>query len=62
MNPDVDDIHFPEFAKRNIQDLAAIEREIFSFKVSNGKIVPLTPKYWDINADGTAGIFLRCSQ
>lgn len=61
MNPKVATIDSLALAKRNIQDLAAIEREIFSFEVHDGKIVPLNPKYWDIGADGTTGAFLRFS-
>jgi len=61
MKPTVDDIPFPDLAKRSIQDLAAIEQEVFAFTLSAGKIVPANPKYWDIRADGTAAVFLRLS-
>ena len=32
-------------------DLAAIEREIFAFTFSNGKLVPVQPRYWDLQAE-----------
>ena len=35
-------------------DLAAIEREIFVFTFSNGMLLPVQPRYWDLQADGTA--------
>ena len=59
MNPKVAAIDFPGLAKRNIQDLAAIEREIFAFKMDNGRIIPTNPKYWDTREDGKMGAFLR---
>jgi uncharacterized protein YutE (UPF0331/DUF86 family) len=60
MNPEVGDIRFPELAKRSIQDLTAIEREIFAGSWSNdGKFIPTNPKYWETRADGKIGCFLR---
>jgi hypothetical protein len=59
MNPKVAEIPFVELAKKNIQDLAAIEREIFSFKVQNGAIIPLNRRYWDVREDGKTGVYLR---
>ena len=44
---------FRELARRNIVDLAAVESEIFAFTFSNEKLVPLKPRYWDLQADGT---------
>jgi hypothetical protein len=62
MNPRVATISFPDLAKRNIQDLAAIEREVFAFKVGkNGGLIPTNPKYWDTGEDGKIGAFLRLS-
>ena len=60
MNPKVGTIDFRELAKRNILDLAAIEREVFAFKWSDkGAIIPTNPRYWDARADGKVGVFLR---
>jgi len=59
MNPKVADIPFPELAKRNIDDLATIEREIFAYRINNGKLSPVQPKYWDTQPDGKVPIFLR---
>ena len=59
MSPKVAEIPFPALAKRNIEDLAAIEREIFAFEVQNRGIIPRNPKYWDSGPDGKIGCFLR---
>lgn len=59
MNLKVADIPFPELAKRNIDDLATIEREIFAYHINNGKLSPVQPKYWDTQPDGKVPIFLR---
>lgn len=62
MNPEVGDICFLPLAKRSIQDLAAIEREIFAGSWSNdGRFNPTHPKYWDTREDGKMGAFLRLS-
>jgi len=61
MNPKVATIDFPGLAKRNIQDLAAIERKIFAVKMDNGRFIPTNPKYWDAREDGKIGGFLRLS-
>ena len=59
MNPTVTKISFRELAKRNMEDLCAIEREIFAVGFSEGRIVPHQPIYWDIQEDGTATVYLR---
>ena len=59
MNASVGAVPFRELARRNMVDLAAIESEIFAFTFSNGKLVPLQPRYWDLQADGTTSAFLR---
>lgn len=59
MNPKVAAIPFPELAKRNIDDLATIEREIFAYRVNDGKLSPAQPRYWDVQPDGTVPVFLR---
>ena len=58
MNPPVGKIDFPALAKKNIQSLSVVEREIFDVDVDEGKIVPIQPKYWDINPDGTVPVYL----
>jgi hypothetical protein len=40
-----------QLAKRNLQDLATVEKELFG--------VPRQPKYWDARENGTAPAFLR---
>jgi hypothetical protein len=59
MNPKVASIPFSKLAEKNIYDLTSIEKEIFGFSIRNGVIVVTQPKYWDIQKDGTAPIFLR---
>lgn len=59
MNSTVANINFKTLAQRNLKHLSTIEKEIFGHKVKNGAIEPTQPKYWDINADGTAPVFLR---
>lgn len=59
MNASVSRVPFRDLAKRNLKDLAAIEREIFAVSFNNGKLVPVQPLYWDLGADGTTAVFLR---
>lgn len=59
MNPSVGTIDFPELAKKNIHNLAVIEREIWATNFKEGKMIPIQPKYWDINPDGTIPVNLR---
>ncbi len=59
MNPKVAEIPFPKLAKGNIKDLATIEREVFAFRVSHGKLIPVKPTYWDCQPNGTVPVFLR---
>ena len=59
MNPPVATIDFPKLAKKNIQNLAIVEREIWDTNFNDGKLVPIQPKYWDINSDGTVPVYLR---
>ena len=59
MNPPVVSIDFPKLAKKNIQNLAIVEREIWETNINDGKLAPIQPKYWDINPDGTMPIYLR---
>ena len=59
MNPKVADIWFTDLAKKNIHNLAVIERELWSAAIIGGKLMPFQPKYWDINPDGTVPIYLR---
>lgn len=59
MNPKVTSIPFQDLAKRNLQNLAVIEKEIFGVDIGNGRLVPKQPKYWDIQKDGTVPVFLR---
>jgi hypothetical protein len=60
MKPEVAAVPFVELAKRNLFDLGVIERELFAWTVTEpGKITPTQPKYWDLQPDGTAPVFLR---
>lgn len=59
MNPKVAQVPFKDLAQRNIRDLATIENEIFEWRTSNGKRVPVSAKYWDPQPDGSIPAFLR---
>ena len=59
MNPPVAEINFPELAKENIRNLAVVEQEVWAANFNDGKIIPIQPKYWDINPDGTVPVYLR---
>ena len=61
MNPPVATIDFQDLAKKNIHNLAIIEREIWGAYHSDEGLVPLQRKYWDKNPDGTVTISLRWS-
>lgn len=65
MNPGAAKVTYPvssDLAKRNIQDLAVIEKEIFAVNLRNGALIPVQAKYWDIGPDGRAPIYLRCDR
>ena len=59
MNPKVIEIPFDAIAKRNLADLAIIEREVFATQFQPGGLDPVQRKYWDLGADGMAQVFLR---
>jgi hypothetical protein len=59
MNPSVSRVPFRELARRNLLDLATIEREIFAVNFDSGKLVPIQPRYWDLQPGGTTSVFLR---
>lgn len=59
MNPKVAQVPFKELAQCNIRDLAKIENEIFEWHTSDGKLVPVRAKYWDLQPDGSIQVFLR---
>jgi hypothetical protein len=49
MNPTVATINLPLLAKRNIEDLAMIERKLFACDAGpDGTLVPRQRKYWDV--------------
>ena len=59
MKPTVAKIDFKKLAQQILRHLSIIEKEIFDFKSNNVAIIPTNPKYWDIQNDGTASVFLR---
>jgi hypothetical protein len=61
MNPKVGEIDFEPLAKLNIQALAVIEKEIFACSWNKDHWVLGNPKYWDIEADGSTTMFIRCT-
>lgn len=59
LNPSISKVPVQDIAKRNIEDIAVIEKEIFEHTYEDGKINPKQEKYWDIKADGTMLVNLR---
>lgn len=45
-------------AQEKLTDLRKIEQELFAYTVSEGKLTPKYPKYWD-QKYGTGSVFLR---
>ena len=59
MNPNVTMISFDALAKRNLQDIAIIEKEIFGADFREGALIPHQSKYWDLDKNGTVPVYLR---
>jgi hypothetical protein len=60
MNPKVSTVDLEPLARRNIADLAAMEREIFGFEIGrNGTLRPKQTLYWDIGPDGNVPVYVR---
>jgi hypothetical protein len=59
MNPGVSNVPFRELARRNLRDLASIEREVFAVSFDAGRLIPAQPKYWDLQPNGTVSVALR---
>ena len=59
LNPSIAKVPVQDIARRNIEDIAAIEKEIFEHSYQDGKISPKHEKYWDVRADGTMLVNLR---
>jgi len=61
LNPSISKVPVQAIAKRNIDDIAVIEKEIFAHSTSDQphKLKPVQPKYWDVNADGTVHVSIR---
>jgi hypothetical protein len=59
MNPSVAGIPIKDLAKRNLEDLALIEGELFECSFEQGKLRPKHRQYWDISAEGTITVSLR---
>jgi hypothetical protein len=59
LNPSLLQVPIAAIAKRNLEDIAAIEGEIFAHTYDEGRIVPSHPKYWDTKPDGTVEVMLR---
>ena len=60
MNPPVATVDLESLAKRNITDLAALEREIFGYSIgAGGTLVPKHVRYWDLHPDGSVPVYVR---
>ncbi|MDZ4201383.1 MAG: hypothetical protein U1C96_04455 [Gallionella sp.] len=59
LNPSILKVPVQDIAKRNIEDVAAIENEIFEHSYQDGKMNPKHEQYWDVRPDGTMLVNLR---
>lgn len=59
LNHSISKVPVQEIAKRNIEDIGVIEKEIFEHTYENGKLSPKQGKYWDVRPDGTMLVSLR---
>lgn len=59
LNPSISKVPVQDIAKRNIEDIAGIERELFEHDYDEGRVAPKQPKYWDISPEGTMLVNLR---
>lgn len=59
LNPSISKAPVQAIAKRNIEDIASIETEIFEHSYLDGKISPKQEKYWDVTPQGTILVNLR---
>lgn len=59
LNPSISKVPVQDIARRNIEDIASIEKEIFEHSYHDGKIRPKHEQYWDVSADGTMLVNLR---
>lgn len=60
LNPSISRVPIQGIAKRNIEDLAVVEKEIFEHTIDDERrLVPRQPKYWDVNGNGTVEVLIR---
>lgn len=59
LNPSISKVSVQEIAKRNIEDIGVVEKEIFEHFFDRGKLIPKQPKYWDVDANGTVAVSIR---
>jgi glycerol uptake facilitator-like aquaporin len=59
LSPSISKVPVQDIARRNIEDIVVIEKEIFEHSYENGKINPKQKKYWDISVQGTVLVSLR---
>jgi hypothetical protein len=61
LNPSLLAVPVQDIAKRNITDIALIERELFAHTFETGQIVTKHRRYWDVSPDGLVHVSLRGS-
>ncbi|PKB70690.1 MAG: hypothetical protein BZY87_09185 [SAR202 cluster bacterium Io17-Chloro-G6] len=61
LNPNIerDRLKLEELARAKARLLMEIEKEVFGFTVSEGRMRPKHPQYWDIDDKNQAQVFLR---
>jgi hypothetical protein len=59
LNPSISKVPVQEIAKRNIEDIVVIEKEIFEHTFEGGRIILKQERYWDVRPDGKMHVSFR---
>ena len=59
MNPSVSKVPIKDIAKRNLEDICIIEKELFDCSIVDRKLRLKQCKYWDISKEGVIEVLLR---
>ncbi len=59
LNPSILEVPVQEIAKRNIEDIVVIEKEIFEHTFEGGRIIFKQERYWDVSPEGKVHVSLR---
>jgi hypothetical protein len=59
LNPSISKVPVQVIAKRNIEDIVVIEKEIFEHTFEGGRIILKQERYWDVRPDGKMHVSIR---